>query len=369
MLGRAPLVVGGDFNCIFSRNDRKGAGDINILCTDLLSLNRTLDLTDWYGRASGSKLNRSKTQALFYGPWTATEMTGLPLTVTQTYQKILGIKFDGEGGGKTNWPDVVGKVRQRLGYWTLRGLTLEGKVLIIKSVILPLLLLISSVFIPPRKVLLELERAIFYFLWGSKWERLRRSEMKKTKEKGGKGVPDLHLFLGSKYIAQHLKAATAPSRNPKTVAMTRFWMGSYLRKIKLLPVDLRTPVSFNLPPAYAFIETFLRHFKLEKEDLNVLTDHRSLISVVQEREPVSPVRGLAFGEPSTVWRNVNHSALPNRLRDLSWMVAHEILPVRAVMHSRGMSAHSTCPRPGCGAPESVRHLLWECSAAVDQWAM
>ncbi|KAA8577726.1 hypothetical protein FQN60_007924 [Etheostoma spectabile] len=53
----------------------------------------------------------------------------------------------------------------------------------------------------------------------------------------------------------------------------------------------------------------------------------------EEREPVSPVRGLALGEPSTVWRNVNHPALPNRLRDLSWMVAHEILPVRSVMHS------------------------------------
>ena len=83
---------------------------------------------------------------------------------------------------------------------------------------------------------------------------------------------------------------------------------------------------------------------------------------------MSPVRGLALGEPSQVWRNVNHPALPNRLRDLSWMVTHEVLPVRAVMHSRGLSKNQTCPRPGCGAPESVRHLLWECSAAVDQWA-
>lgn len=343
--------------------------DINILCTDLLSVNRTLDLTDWFGRASGSKLNRSKTLAHFYGPWTATEMTGLPLTVTQTDQKILGVKFDREGGGKTNWPDMVGKVRQRLGYWRLRGLTLEGKVLIIKAVILPLLLLISSVFIPPRKVILDLERAIFYFLWGSKWERLQRSVMKKPKEKGGKGVPDLLLFLGSRFTAIHITAATAPSRNAKTAAMARFWMGSYLRRLKILPSDLKVPVSFILPPTYAFIQTFLKRFHLEQEDVCVLTNHRSLISVVQEREPVSPVRGLAFGEPSTVWRNTNHSALPNRLRDLSWMVAHEILPVRSVMHSRGMSAHSTCPRPGCGEPESVRHLLWECSAAVDQWAM
>ncbi|XP_062413407.1 uncharacterized protein LOC134104104 [Pungitius pungitius] len=343
--------------------------DINIICTDLSSVYRTLDLTDWYGRASGSKLNRSKTQAQFYGPWKATETTELPLTVTQTDQRILGIKFNAEGRGETNWPDVIRKVRQRLGYWTLRGLTLEGKVLIIKAVILPLFLLICSVFLPPKKVLSELERAIFYFLWGSKWERLRRSEMKKTKKKGGKGVPDLLLFLGSRYTALHLTAATAPSRNPKTAAITQFWMGSYLRTLKLIPKDLRKPVSFNLPPAYAFIQTFLQNFKLEQEDLKALTNHRCLISVVQERDPVTPVRGLAFGKPSTVWHNVNNPALPNRLRDLSWMVAHEILPVRSVMYSRGMSAHSTCPRPGCGAPESVRHLLWECSAAVDQWAM
>ena len=103
---------------------------------------------------------------------------------------------------------------------------------------------------------------------------------------------------------------------------------------------------------------------------NVVTD--TLVTyarVVQEREAVSPVRGLALGEPATVWWNVSHPARPNRLRDLSWMIVHEILPVRAPMHSRGMAASATCPRPGCGAPESVRHLLWECSATGDQWAM
>lgn len=342
--------------------------DVNILCTDILSVYRTLDLTDCYGLASGSKLNRGKTQALFYGPWMENEKTGLPLTVKQTDLKILGVKFDREGEGTGNWPDMLGKVRQRLGYWGLRGLTMEGKVLITKAVILPLLLLIGSIFIPPRRVLLELERALFYFLWGSKWERMSRSEMKKTKEKGGKGVPDLHLFLGSRYTAIHIKHASAPSRENKTTAMARFWMGSYLRKFPFFKNDLKTPVSFNMPHFYSFIEKFLKHFNLENEDFNVLTNHRNLISVVQERDPVSAVRGLRNGEPKTVWRNVNHPALPNRLRDLSWMAAHEILPVRSVMHSRGMSASPTCPRPGCGEPESVRHLFWECSAAGDQWA-
>ncbi|XP_054900671.1 uncharacterized protein LOC129369282 [Poeciliopsis prolifica] len=88
----------------------------------------------------------------------------------------------------------------------------------------------------------------------------------------------------------------------------------------------------------------------------------------KDQEPVTPVRGLLCGDATTVWRNVSHPVVSNRLQDMSWMAAHGILPVRAVMHSRGMSATSICTRPGCGAPESVRHLLWECSAADDLWA-
>ncbi|KAL6475088.1 hypothetical protein MHYP_G00161390 [Metynnis hypsauchen] len=88
----------------------------------------------------------------------------------------------------------------------------------------------------------------------------------------------------------------------------------------------------------------------------------------QAREPVVRVRGLGEAESRRIWENAAHPALLNRHKDLSWLAAHEILPVRAVMHSRGMAKSSICPRPGCGAPETVRHALWECSAARDLWS-
>ena len=342
--------------------------DFNILCTDLLSVDRVFQLTDWFGKASGSKLNKEKTKAQFYGPWKNNEKIGLQFQVTQEEQKILGVKFDKNGDGKSNWTEITRRVKQRIGFWTMRNLTIEGKILIIKAVILPVFLLTSSVFIPPRRVILELQRDIFYFIWDSKWERIKREIMTKPKEKGGKGVPDLYLFLGSHYTSTHFKQAMNMSNNSKTNAMNRFWFGSYLRKLKLLKSDFRKPVAFNLPTAYAFIQKFLQHFKLEGEEIRILTNHRFIISFVQDREPVTPVRGLQFGDAITVWRNVGHPVLSNGLQDLSWMVAHEILPVRAVMHSRGMSTTFICPQPGCGAPESVRHLLWECSAARDLWA-
>ncbi len=79
---------------------------------------------------------------------------------------------------------------------------------------------------------MDLERAVFYFLWGSKWERLKREVVKKRTENGGKGLPDPHLFLGSRFTALHIKYAMTPSKDNKTAAMTRFWMGSYLRTLR-----------------------------------------------------------------------------------------------------------------------------------------
>jgi len=138
-------------------------------------------------------------------------------------------------------------------------------------------------------------------------------------------------------------------------------------EIKILKLSLKSPVSFNLPLQYVFIEKFLKKQGLEEQDITVLTNAKKIVSFVQDQEEVSPVPGLTFDEAKTAWRNVAHPALQNKLKDLAWMALHEVLPVRAVMHSRGMARTSVCPRPGCGLPETVRHVLWECSAARDLW--
>ncbi|KAL7852902.1 hypothetical protein SRHO_G00186870 [Serrasalmus rhombeus] len=152
-----------------------------------------------------------------------------------------------------------------------------------------------------------------------------------------------------------------------TGALARFWMGSYLRKLKILKVDLKAPVAFNLPKIYAFIPKFFKQFILENEGVDVLRCHRAMRVCVQDRERPCPVPGLTEAQVEEVWRNAAHPALRNTHKDLTWLAAHEALPARAVMHSRGMAKTSICPRLGCGAPETVRHMLWECSAARDLW--
>ncbi|KAJ8362401.1 hypothetical protein AAFF_G00375910 [Aldrovandia affinis] len=76
--------------------------DVTVCCTDATAVGRVLDRTEWFGRASGARLNRDKTTLMVYGRWTETDLQDLPLTVTADNVRILGVNFDSEGlGGET----------------------------------------------------------------------------------------------------------------------------------------------------------------------------------------------------------------------------------------------------------------------------
>lgn len=64
--------------------------------------------------------------------------------------KVLGITFDKKLSGGTSFKNLFQKMNKKLGFWKLRDLSLRGKVLIIKAVVLPLLLY-TCVVLPPGK--------------------------------------------------------------------------------------------------------------------------------------------------------------------------------------------------------------------------
>lgn len=341
--------------------------DINVICSDSSSANRVFQLVEIFGNASGSKLNREKTQIIMYGPWREDEKNKWEKNTFD--RKILGIKFDKDGYGKQNWIDLTHKIKKKIAYWSLRAMTIEGKVLIIKAVILAMLRLTSIIFFPPKGTIRTLERNIFYFLWNTKWERLKRSDMKKDKENGGKGVPDIYVTLGSYYVATHLKILTQQEGYDKTRALTYYELGMYLRQLKLLPKDLKRPVAFNMPPAYKILRNFLRDYNIEQEPFETLCNHKAIMMHVKAQEEICKIKKTVNNDWKATWSYINDPILPNRLKDFMWMVAHEILPARAVMHARGMAKTDICPRAGCNHSETVSHVLWTCEAAVNLWAI
>ncbi|KAJ8416196.1 hypothetical protein AAFF_G00382180 [Aldrovandia affinis] len=82
--------------------------------------------------------------------------------------KILGVRFWARGSAAQNWKARLTLVRSRLGMWSRRQLSLTGKVIVVRSVLLPLLLHLAYVFPVPARAKLALTRAVFRFLWGGR---------------------------------------------------------------------------------------------------------------------------------------------------------------------------------------------------------
>ncbi|KAJ8362427.1 hypothetical protein AAFF_G00374170 [Aldrovandia affinis] len=153
------------------------ADDTTLFVSSARSLGRIRALTDLFGAGTGSRVNMAKSSVLFCGRWTEDIGDSGGFAVCEGGLKILGVRFWPRGSAAQNWEARLALVRSRLGVWSRRQLSLMGKVVVVRSVLLPLLLHLAYVFPVPARAKLALTRAVFAFLWGGRYECVSRELM------------------------------------------------------------------------------------------------------------------------------------------------------------------------------------------------
>ena len=66
----------------------------------------------------------------------------------------------------TNWSQRLSGVQRKLSLWKARRLTFVGKVLVLKTAILPALLYLAYIYPMPASLRRPLVRLVFGFVWG-----------------------------------------------------------------------------------------------------------------------------------------------------------------------------------------------------------
>ena len=97
-------------------------------------------------KCSGLKVNSTKTEAMWTGSCRNNTETSLALKWRKTV-KALGVHFsyNNEELVQKNFYDKLGGLKSQIRWWSWRGLSLIGKVTIIKSLLLPKVLYASSI--------------------------------------------------------------------------------------------------------------------------------------------------------------------------------------------------------------------------------
>ncbi|XP_073436580.1 uncharacterized protein [Dendrobates tinctorius] len=285
-------------------------------------------------------------------------------SVSRNYDKTSGVLFTEKNDGYNSWEAITQKVNTKICMWNMRKLTMEGKVLILKMVILPLLLYLSMVFPPPVNVLKKITKTCFTFFWNSKMEKLKREIVMKAKPKGGKDFPDFNRFL---LIHFFVYCFNAFFKTHYWSFFMRFNTGFFMRNLGWYKVNLSAPYAFNLPAHYMILRKIVSDFNLGNKKIEELKDSKKLIKEIRKNEEICNIERYDDEESTSIWKMINGFNLFNIQRDLAWSCAHSCLPCRAFQYRRGFVRSAICPRVGCQDEETVEHLLWSCKFAKDLW--
>ena len=163
------------------------ADDTTLFTQDINSLKNALDLLDHFTLCSGLKTNKDKTEAIPINTIKSSDIS-LGIKWKEGNFKTLGIWFstDEQEMSKVNCSEKISSIRKILNLWSCRNLTIFGKVIILKSLVISQIINLCSMIYIPEYFIKEVDEMCFEFLWGKgKRPKVKRNVVTKSIEMGG----------------------------------------------------------------------------------------------------------------------------------------------------------------------------------------
>ena len=177
----------------------KFADDTTFIVKDQEDHDIALEAVRTYELASAAKANVSKTEILPIGPNTHTIDNPLNTNITQLPHnasvRFLGVKIGNNVDTEAIWNEKIDKLEKCLSLWSQKFLTYEGRVFILKQQALASIWFQAKFhYLPPHRIK-QIESIIKKFINNGKNRTIiNYSIMKRPKESGGLGVPDIELY-------------------------------------------------------------------------------------------------------------------------------------------------------------------------------
>ena len=175
------------------------ADDVTLIIANMESLNNSIKAFKTFEGFAGLKLNLSKTEIIPIGKLRNTEITKLSkdletIKIKHGPFKALGIWFSNniEEVNNLNFNDRLENMDRIINMWKCRGLSLKGKITIIKALILPQVQFLFSMIFVPYNVQKQIDDKLFKYLWDGKPAKIKRSTIIASIEDGGLGMVDIY---------------------------------------------------------------------------------------------------------------------------------------------------------------------------------
>ena len=178
------------------------ADDTTAVLADTKSATVLFQLLDLFKNISGLKINSTKTEGLWIG--SSKENKAKPLGIKWPNEpiKTLGVYFtyDPKLLKEKNFIERLDSIKKLINVWSSRGLSVDGKVTIIKSFLIPKFVYVCSVLPTPNELAKQLNQLLFKFLWNGT-DKVTRVSVINEYEEGGLKMINLDCMIKSLRLA------------------------------------------------------------------------------------------------------------------------------------------------------------------------
>jgi len=349
------------------------ADDSTPVLRDVKSYFLVKKLFEFFGKASGSKINDSKTKILPIGKWSNLDLRPIENLIKPSIE-ILGVSF-GPNLDLLNWPATLAKCHGILTSWSSKYLTIKSKIYIVNTFVLSNIWHIARVISIKLTQINELQTAICRFIWGGFLESVCRETSYLHPLKGGLGVPSIKSKIEAFYLQRLVYAKLKLEARPTWVGHLIYHHGFTLRVIDpgfALNCYRRRVITATIDPSILS--------PLSAQPLDHLLSARGYDPRVWTQKKTRPFYDILISNHTPrvmvqrprypwrkIWTNVWKSSEFNRFeRQFLFLQFHEALPT---IHKHTPSIPSLDPIDGlcpfCRTyTETNEHLFFRCPALL-----
>ena len=158
-------------------------------------LHECLGLIDFFGEASGSRVNKGKSLALVSQHFADDGSLEGVIKVKKGVDIVLGVPV-GEGPDKRNfWIEKIEKMKKRIALWKPRNLTMFGKIHVSKSLVLPLIQYSAAHIDIDDRYIEEIQTLIWSYIWKWKTCFVSKPVCYLPRINGGLGAPNVEYMI------------------------------------------------------------------------------------------------------------------------------------------------------------------------------
>ena len=262
-----------------------------------------------------------------------------------------------------NWTSILPKVEQIINMYSQRHLSFLAKSNVIQTLVCSKLWYVGTVLQIPKHICKKITRLLFKFFWGKKVECVNRNTMQLPLNEGGFKI----VNILNKIRAFHVKhICNMFQTEAKWYYFAVYWLGMSLRNFNPDFASNLIPHSENIPQFY--LQALVQFKAIIQTDTNFSDiTTKKLYVMLMERNTVIPriIGKYPRVDFIHVWKNIQNKFVDPTYRDVSWRIAHHVLPVGGYLYEKNISTITVCYF--CKGFESLIHLMVFCNQVLPFW--